>query len=137
MCHTPRPRFTGRMTTSHSAPPAPAPGKGERDPRGWVAPAIATALMVPLGLLALLLGGLSAMATDSCGPDHCPAALDTALARIDGMTDIGGPLAGAALFTAWLLPWTRRWSAPRVWLALGALVPPLAVLYLVLTLPAP
>ncbi|MFG3016076.1 hypothetical protein ACGFZB_37640 [Streptomyces cinerochromogenes] len=125
------------MTTSHIAPPAPAPGTGERDPRGWVAPAIATALMVPLGLLALLFGGLSVMATDSCGPDHCSAALDTALAWIDGMMRIGGPLSGVALFTAWLLPWTRRWSAARVWFCLGALVPPLAVLYLALTLPAP
>ncbi|MEU2062378.1 hypothetical protein [Streptomyces sp. NPDC013455] len=93
--------------------------------------------MVPLAPLALVFGGLSQMATDSCGPDDCSAALETALAWIHGMLAIGGPLSGAALLTAWLLPWRRRWSAARLWAALAALVPPLAVLFLVFTLPAP
>ncbi|MEU0006111.1 hypothetical protein ABZ079_18030 [Streptomyces sp. NPDC006314] len=125
------------MTTQHiAAVPGPA-GAEQPDPRGWVAPAVATALMVPLGPLALLFGGLSAMATDSCGPDDCSAALETALAWIYGMLTFGGALSCAALLTAWLLPWKRRWSAARVWAALVALTPPLSVLYLVFTLPAP
>ncbi|MFG2355654.1 hypothetical protein [Streptomyces sp. NPDC048521] len=125
------------MTTQHIATvPGPA-GAERRDPRGWVAPAVATALMVPLAPLALLFGGLSAMATDSCGPDDCSAALETALAWINGMLGVGGPLSFTALLTAWLLPWRRRWSAARVWASLVALTPPLSVLYLVFTLPAP
>lgn len=125
------------MTTQHIAT-VPGPVRGEeRDSRAWVAPTVATALMVPLGPLALLFGGLSAMATDSCGPDDCSAALDTALTCIYGLLSVGGPLSFAALLTAWLLPWKRRWSAARVWAALLALVPPLSVLYLVFTLPAP
>ncbi|MFI2765067.1 hypothetical protein ACH5A3_40595 [Streptomyces echinatus] len=69
--------------------------------------------------------------------DDCSASLETALAWIHGMLEIGGPLSGAALLTAWLLPRRHRWSAARVWAALTALIPPLAVLFLVFTLPAP
>ncbi len=130
-------RFTEPMTITHAAPAPAQPGEDAPDPWGWVAPAVATALLVPLGPLALLLGGLSDMATDSCGPDDCSASLETALAWIHGMLEIGGPLSGAALLTAWLLPRRHRWSAARVWAALTALVPPLAVLFLVFTLPAP
>ncbi|PKW07013.1 hypothetical protein SAMN05428944_5922 [Streptomyces sp. 1222.5] len=132
-----RRRFTDPMTTPHRTTVRGAAAGDERDPRAWVAPTAATALMVPLGPLALLFGGLSAMATDSCGPDDCSTALQTALAWIYGILRIGGPITFGALLAAWLLPWKRRWSAARVWAALAALVPPLAVLFLVFTLPAP
>ncbi|MFF8732588.1 hypothetical protein ACF073_39920 [Streptomyces sp. NPDC015171] len=126
------------MTTTHLATTAPGPaGKDERDPRAWVAPTVATALMVPLAPLALAFGGLSAMATDSCGPDHCPAALNTALACVYGLLYYGSVFSFGALLTAWLLPWRRRWSTARVWAAVAALLPPLSVVYLVCTLPAP
>ncbi|MGW3360142.1 hypothetical protein ACWDFL_32840 [Streptomyces bungoensis] len=61
------------MTAQH---PAPLPAPADRDPGARVAPAIATALMSVLGPAAVLFGGLSATATDSCGPDDRPAALD-------------------------------------------------------------
>ncbi|MEV6837467.1 hypothetical protein AB0N17_23690 [Streptomyces sp. NPDC051133] len=125
------------MTTQHIATlPGPA-DRDERDPRAWVAPAVATALMLVCGPAAALFGGLSAMATDSCGPDDCSDALNTALTWIYGLLSYGGPLALAALLTAWLLPWKRRWSGLRGWTAALALLPPLSVLFLVFTLPAP
>ncbi|MER6029212.1 hypothetical protein [Streptomyces sp. NPDC001851] len=125
------------MTTQHIAPlPGPA-GLGERDPRAWVAPAIATALLGVLGPAAVAFAGLSVMATDSCGPDDCSAALNRSLSWIFHLLVLGGPLGLVALLTAWLLPWKRRWSVTRAWAAVLALVPPLGVLFLVLTLPAP
>ncbi|MFC5660044.1 hypothetical protein [Streptomyces nogalater] len=54
------------MTTSYA--------QDSSDPRGSAVPAVAAALLFLLGPLALALGGLSAMATDACGPDDCPAA---------------------------------------------------------------
>lgn len=66
-------RSTAPMTAQH---PAPLPAPADRDPGARVAPAIATALMSVLGPAAVLFGGLSATATDSCGPDDRPAALD-------------------------------------------------------------
>jgi uncharacterized membrane protein len=125
------------MTTQHIAPrPAPA-DRAERDARAWVAPAIATVLLGLLGPAAVVFAGFSVMATDSCGPDDCSAALNTSLSWIFGLLRYGGPLCFVALLTAWLLPWTRRWSVTRAWTAVLAVLPPLAVLFLVFTLPAP
>ncbi|AKJ13946.1 hypothetical protein ABB07_29065 [Streptomyces incarnatus] len=125
------------MTTQHIAPlPAPA-DRTERDPRAWVAPAIATVLLGVLGPAAVLFAGFSVMATDSCGPDDCSAALNTSLSWIFGLLRFGGPLCFVALLTAWLLPWQRRWSVMRAWTAVLAVLPPLGVLFLVFTLPAP
>ncbi|MGQ5636990.1 MULTISPECIES: hypothetical protein [unclassified Streptomyces] len=125
------------MTTQRIAPfPGPA-DRGERDPRAWVAPVIATVLMGVLGPAAVALAGLSVMATDSCGPDDCSAALNTALSWIFGLLLFGGPLGLVALATAWALPWKRRWAGTRAWTAALALVPPVGVLFLVFTLPAP
>ncbi|MEU7055146.1 hypothetical protein [Streptomyces sp. NPDC046197] len=125
------------MTAQHIATPTVPAHTAERDRRAWVAPVVATALLTVLGPAAVLFGGLSAMATDSCGPDDCSAALNTSLAWIYGMLFLGGPVAVAALLTAWLLPWRRRWAAARRWAAVAALVPPLTVLFLVFTLPSP
>ncbi|WP_330340788.1 hypothetical protein [Streptomyces sp. NBC_00557] len=125
------------MTTQRIAPlPGPA-DRDERDPRAWVAPVIATVLMGVLGPAAVVFAGFSVMATDSCGPDDCSAALNTALSWIFGLLLFGGPLCLAALATAWALPWKRRWAVTRAWTAALALVPPAGVLCLVFTLPAP
>ncbi|MFI9822798.1 hypothetical protein ACIHFC_20330 [Streptomyces sp. NPDC052013] len=108
----------------------------DRDPWAWVAPAIATALLMFLVPAALLFGGLSAMATDSCGPDDCSQALMTSLTLIYGTLFFGGFLTFGAWLTSWLLPWTPRWSVLRAWAAAVSLLPPLFVLTLVFTLPA-
>lgn len=136
------------MSTQHSTawPPAvPPPYQAPwhfGDPRdrpdrlAWIAPTAATVLLVVLAPTALLFGALSPMATDSCGPDDCSQALTTSLTLIFGTLFFGGFLSFGAWLTAWVLPWTCRWSVPRVWLAAVSLLPPLFVLFLVLTLPA-
>lgn len=127
------------MTTQHIAaqPPSPLPEVAERDSRAWIAPLVATILLAFLGPAALLLGGLSAMATDSCGPDDCSSALNTQLSVIYGTLSFGTLPTLAAWITAWALPWQRRWSAWRTGAAIVALTPSLFVLLLVFTLPAP
>ena len=112
-------------------------GPDGRDPRARVAPLAATLLLVLLAPAALLLGGLSVMATDSCGPDNCSSALVTSLDLIHAALSFGGLLTVAAWVTAWTLPPTRRWSAARAWTAALSLLPSLFVVYLVCTLPAP
>jgi hypothetical protein len=125
------------MTAQH-IPTLPGPADpGARDPGAWVTPALVTALMAALGPAAVMFGGLSAMATDSCGPDHCSQALETSLAWIYGLLSYGSALSLGALITAWVLPWKLRFAATRICLALVALLPPLAVLLLVFSLPAP
>ncbi|MDT0397522.1 MULTISPECIES: hypothetical protein [Streptomyces] len=125
------------MSHHHATAPVPPVRRyrADRDPRAWVAPAVATALGVLLVPVAFLLGGLSVMATDSCGPDDCSQALTTTLSVIFGTLFFGGILAAGAWLVSWLLPWTRRWSVPRIWLAVLSLLPWLFVLMLVFTLP--
>ena len=127
------------MTTQHrtAQPPAYPPRRADRDRCAWVAPAVATALLIVLGPVALFFGGMSAMATDSCGPDDCSEALTTSLSLIYGTLYFGGFLTLGAWVAAWVIPWTRRWSALRACLAFASLLPSLFVLLLVFTLPAP
>ncbi|MEU3842002.1 hypothetical protein AB0E88_18460 [Streptomyces sp. NPDC028635] len=122
------------MATQHFAP-LPAP-EADRDGLAWIAPGVATAALGVLGPAALVFGGLSAMATDACGPDDCSQSLETSLALIDGTLSYGGFATLAAWLTAWLLPWRRRWSRLRASLAAASVLPPLFVLLLVFSLPA-
>ena len=103
------------MSHHNAAVPVPSAWqyRAERDPRAWVAPTVATVLGALLAPVAFLFGGLSVMATDSCGPDDCSQALTTTLNVIFGTLFFGGVLAGGAWLASWLLPWTRRWSAWR------------------------
>ncbi|WP_053851150.1 hypothetical protein [Streptomyces sp. NRRL B-24085] len=116
---------------------APALPDHDQDRHAWVAPLVATVLLVVLGPLALLFGGLSAMATDSCGPDDCPRALTASLTVIYAILEFGALVTLPAFVASWALPWQRRWSALRAWLALLAVLPPATVLALVLTLLTP
>ncbi|MFE7853439.1 hypothetical protein [Streptomyces sp. NPDC057403] len=126
------------MTTQHFAaqPPASTDPAG-RDPRAWIAPLVATVLLVFLGPAAVFFGGLSAMATDACGPDDCSPALTTHLDLIYGTLEFGPLPTVAALLAAWVLPWQPRWLPVRVLAAVAALLPALFVLLMVFTLPAP
>ncbi|KES07504.1 hypothetical protein BU52_08530 [Streptomyces toyocaensis] len=126
------------MSHHHAAAPVSPVRRyrAERDPRARVAPAVAAALGALLAPAAVLFGGLSAMATDSCGPDHCSSALTTTLSVIYGTLSFGGVLSVCAWLACWLLPRTRRWSVPRIWLAGLSLLPWLVVLVLVFNLPA-
>ncbi|MDN0194158.1 hypothetical protein [Streptomyces sp. S.PNR 29] len=116
-------------TTADEITPRPAPF--------WTAPVIATVLLAVLWPAALFFGGLSAMATDACGPDDCSSGLMTSLSVIYGTLSYGGLFSAAAYVAAWALPRERRWSALRSWTAIAALLPPGLVLLLVFTLPAP
>ncbi|GGX28056.1 hypothetical protein GCM10010297_56810 [Streptomyces malachitofuscus] len=125
------------MSTHHAAAPVQPVRqyRAERDPRAWIAPAVATALGALLAPAAVLFAGLSVMATDNCGPDNCSQALTDTLTLIFTTLYYGGVLASGAWLASWLLPWTRRWSVPRVWLAGLSLLPWLIILALVLNLP--
>ncbi|MGA5548588.1 hypothetical protein [Streptomyces pseudogriseolus] len=107
----------------------------ERDPHARLAPAVATVLGLLLAPPALFFWGLSDMATDSCGPDDCSPELMSALDVVDGALLLGGPLGAAACVAAWLLPRTRRWAVPRLWLAGLSLLPWPVVIALVADLP--
>jgi hypothetical protein len=108
----------------------------DRDRRAWVAPLIATILLVVLGPLAILFGGLSGMATDACGPDNCPPALMTSLDVIYGILDYGLLVTLPAYAASWALPWQLRWLPLRAGLAFVSVLPALTILVLVFTLPS-
>ena len=112
------------------------PYRTEQDPRAWLAPLLVTVLGAVLVPLAWLFGTMSVMATDSCGPDDCSQTLETALRVIYGTLFYGQLLAAAAWLASWLLPWRRRWSVPRIWLAGLSLLPSLVVLVMTFNLPA-
>ncbi|MFG3101837.1 hypothetical protein ACGFZL_15160 [Streptomyces sp. NPDC048182] len=121
---------------SHGATAAPT-APADRDRHAWIAPTVATVLLLFLAPAALLFGGLSAMATDSCGPDDCPDALMTQLTVIYSTLTFGGIVTLGAWLASWVLPWTPRWSGWRSGLAALALLPPVLVLLLVFSLPMP
>ncbi|MFF0023440.1 hypothetical protein ACWERY_33665 [Streptomyces sp. NPDC004082] len=139
------PHLASRPTAQPRTTPLPAdepprttpPPADEPHRRAWLAPVTASVLLLLLGPAALALGGLSFMATDSCGPDHCSPALMDSLAVIGWLLYFGGPFSTVFLVASWALPWKRRWAGTRAWAACGALLPPVTVLFLVLTLPAP
>ncbi|MBP2400903.1 hypothetical protein [Streptomyces syringium] len=115
---------------------SPSPrGPADRDESAWVAPGWATGLALFLIPVAMIFGGLSPMATDSCGPDHCSAALDHALAAIIGCLYATLSVTPAALLTSWLLPRRMRYSTARRIVAWCALLPPVLVILMVFTLP--
>ncbi|MGW7097287.1 hypothetical protein [Streptomyces sp. NPDC054874] len=94
--------------------PAHAP-----DPRAWVAPLISTIVTLPMGLVALFIGGLTPMACDSCNgaaADRFDASFTTAWTVLC----IGLILALIVLVAAWAVPHQLRHAARRVGLALTA-----------------
>ncbi|MDX3573430.1 hypothetical protein [Streptomyces sp. ID05-47C] len=116
--------------------PYRVPGPDDFDHRTSTAPLIATVLLTVLGPAALFLGGLSVMATDSCGSD-CPTALTTWLYLIYGTIVFGGVLSLAALVTAWSLPRKVRYWNLRRWAAFITVAPSVLVIALVCTIPSP
>ncbi|MET9596066.1 hypothetical protein ABZY45_34835 [Streptomyces sp. NPDC006516] len=90
-----------------------------RAPHAWIAPLISTLLTLPAAGLALLYGGLSPMACDSCnGPqaDRFTDSFDTAWAVLS----TGLVLSLIVLVASWALPWQRRQDAKRALLATAA-----------------
>ncbi|RPK81948.1 MULTISPECIES: hypothetical protein [Streptomyces] len=89
------------------------------DPRAWVAPLISTVVTLPMGLLALFIGGLTPMACDSC---NGPAAdrFDASFTIAWTVLWIGLLLALIVLIASWAVPHQLRYAARRVGLALAA-----------------
>lgn len=90
-----------------------------RAPHAWIAPLISTLLTLPAAGLALLYGGLSPMACDSCdGPqaDRFTDSFDTAWVVLS----TGLVLSLIVLVASWALPWQRGQDAKRALLAMAA-----------------
>ncbi|MDT0453938.1 hypothetical protein [Streptomyces hesseae] len=101
------------------------------DSKAWVTSALAAVVMLPLLAFDLMFIGLSPMATDSCGPDHCSAALNHALLA----APIVWLVALALLITTWALPSRKRFREPRVITALLSAAAGLACLSILANLP--
>ncbi|MFH9744938.1 hypothetical protein ACH4MN_10880 [Streptomyces anulatus] len=105
---------------SHDSGSTPATGPTHApDPRAWVAPLISTIVTLPMGLVALFIGGLTPMACDSCNgaaADRFDASFTTAWTVLW----IGLILALIVLVAAWAVPHQLRYAARRVGLALTA-----------------
>ncbi|MEK8143790.1 hypothetical protein NKH18_22750 [Streptomyces sp. M10(2022)] len=79
-------------------------------------PLVSTLVTLPLILVALFIGGLSAMACDSCNgaeADGFTRSFDTAWAVLT----TGLLLSFAVLVVSWFLPWRQRQAATRMFLA--------------------
>ncbi|MFF0076457.1 hypothetical protein [Streptomyces sp. NPDC005494] len=90
-----------------------------RAPHAWVAPLVSTLLTLPAAGLALLYGGLSPMACDSCnGPraDRFTDSWNTAWTVLS----TGLVLSLIVLVASWAVPWQRRQNATRAFLAVAA-----------------
>ncbi|MEV7459961.1 hypothetical protein [Streptomyces rubiginosohelvolus] len=108
----------GDSGTGTGSTPATDPAHAP-DRRAWVAPLISTVVTLPLGLIALFIGGLTPMACDSCNG----AAAD----RFDASFTIAWTVLWIGLLTAlvvliasWAVPHQLRHAARRVGLALAA-----------------
>ncbi|MET9708261.1 hypothetical protein [Streptomyces griseus] len=105
---------------SHDSGSTPASDPAQApDPRAWVAPLISTLLTLPMGLVALFVGGLTPMACDSCdgaAADRFDASFTTAWTVLW----IGLVHALIVVAASWAVPHRIRHAARRVGLALTA-----------------
>jgi hypothetical protein len=97
---------------------------------GGVVPVWTSVLAVLLVPVALLFGGLSPMAADSCASGHCAGGLEATLAVVAVCWLASWTLTPLFVLASWLCSGTAvgRWGA---W---TALVPPVLVILLVLGL---
>ncbi|MEV4439264.1 hypothetical protein AB0K09_09605 [Streptomyces sp. NPDC049577] len=103
----------------------------DRDRTAWTVRAITAVLLLPLLAIDLFFIGLSPMATDSCGPDHCSAALNDSLAT----APVVWLIAVALLIVTWALPSRRSCREGRVLAALFSALAGLATLGILANLP--
>ncbi|MEU9498971.1 hypothetical protein [Streptomyces sp. NPDC048196] len=81
-----------------------------RDPWWWCPPLVAVGVIGGLFIPAFTLYAFATMATDSCGPDHCPASVTIPLISAPFLYLTG---AGSALLS-FAFPWTVRWRKARL-----------------------
>ncbi|WP_418957868.1 hypothetical protein [Streptomyces tritici] len=100
----------------------------ERDAQAWT-PSLAVGAVALAGFgLVQLVYGFSAMATDSCGPDHCPPGVAWPLTAMSlGYFGIF-VLTPLAMLAALALPWRIRWRRARIVVASVGLLPHLTVI---------
>ncbi|MFI0907938.1 hypothetical protein ACH4TE_31160 [Streptomyces sioyaensis] len=93
-----------------------APAPRARDRGWWCPPLIAVSVIGTLWIPAFLLYGFARMATDSCGPDNCPAGVTVPLESAPFLH-----LAGAVLAVlSFAFPWALRRPTPRIVFAVAA-----------------
>ncbi|GHF45743.1 hypothetical protein GCM10010359_55480 [Streptomyces morookaense] len=102
-----------------------------RDDKAWCVRGVTALLVLPLLALDLMFIGLSPMATDSCGPDHCSAALMTSLA----VAPVVWFVAAALLVLTWALPSRPRYGVTRGVAAAGAFAAGALVIGILANLP--
>ncbi len=97
---------------------APAPDETP-DPRAWVAPLISTVVTLPLGLIALFIGGLTPMACDSCNGAAADR-FDASFTAAWTVLWIGLLIALIVLIASWAVPRQVFDAARRTGLAIAA-----------------
>ncbi|NEA18137.1 hypothetical protein [Streptomyces halstedii] len=92
---------------------------GTRAPHSWVAPLLSTLVTLPAAGLAVLYGGLSPMACDSCDGPEAERFTDSFNAAW-AVLCTGLVLSLAVLVASWVLPWRQRHVPARVLLSVAA-----------------
>lgn len=90
-----------------------------RAPHAWVAPLLSTLVTLPAAGFALLYGGLSPMACDSCNGARAARFTDSFDAAW-AVLCTGLVLSLIVLVASWAVPWQRSQDAKRVLLSTGA-----------------
>uniref|UniRef100_A0AAU3GY44 DUF2752 domain-containing protein n=1 Tax=Streptomyces sp. NBC_01401 TaxID=2903854 RepID=A0AAU3GY44_9ACTN len=90
-----------------------------RTPRAWIGPLISTLVTLPAAGFALLVGGLSPMACDSCNGARA-AHFDDSFNPAWALLRVGLALSLIVLVASWALPWRQRQAATRVLLSVAA-----------------
>ncbi|HEY9366920.1 hypothetical protein [Streptomyces sp.] len=101
---------------------------GERDGQAWVPSVVVGLVAIAAHVVVQLIFGLSVMATDSCGPDHCPPGVTGPLTAMSWAYYGIFTLTPAAALAALALPWRRRWQRTRILVAGVGLLPHLTVI---------
>ncbi|MFF8784607.1 hypothetical protein [Streptomyces sp. NPDC015125] len=89
------------------------PGRPQRDPRWWLPPLLGVSVLFPLFFIDFFFYSFGVMATDSCGPDHCPSTVTVPLSAAPVLYGTGIVL---VLLSA-LLPWRPAMRPARITLA--------------------
>jgi hypothetical protein len=114
--------------------PGPGPDRRDRDAYAWVVPVVVSALLTALVPTALLIGFVSKVFTNDCATHGCSAEFTQRLDVIDAVVLYGGLVTLLAYAACWALPWRRSWTVVRIVAGVAAVLPPVALLGLVLTM---
>lgn len=105
-------------------------GRPHRDPRWWLPPLLGAAALSSLFVIDFLFYCFGVMATDSCGPDHCPPGVTVPLTAAPVLYGAGIVL---VLLSA-LPPWRPAMRTARIGLAAAGVTSAAIVIPVVLTI---